>query len=732
MVSSSLPLFPQLAEMSDEEKYGIVARFIPCDLCSTCKGWHPYESNQANCQCGHDTFHHIDNAQDLDRRLKVAFRLNELLEEKGKIDDYDYEDQDILSLKKQILYNASRMESISDGSSLSPQDLKRNRDAASMNDNGQDESSAHDSKRMRSETGNHTDTENENENEDEEEDDEEFHEEEEEEEEEESEEEEEEDEEDEEEEEESEDEEAESDKEAESENDREESDDQADDTKQADNDEADQRPSSPPKDANHDMEMKDQTLETNDVKELPNGNTKTSQELSHVKTEKDVDMEPSAIDNGENEEPNPPTTTTTNTTSPAPTTNTTNTTATASENDNNTNNDKEEEEEDAIIPDVILKREDDSTESQEQDQLSRMLSEFMPTEKKESPAMIEERQGDIRTQVVLNDGARQSMILLTGLKNIFQKQLPKMPKEYIARLVYDRNHRSIALIRNPHKVIGGICYRPFDEQEFAEIVFCAVASTEQVKGYGSFIMNHLKDYVSGHTNVKHFLTYADNYAVGYFRKQGFTTEITLDKRKWVGYIKDYEGGTIMQCTMVPRVKYLQVQDILGIQRNAILKKIQEQSTEHVTYPGLRMPINKNGKRSIDPLEVPGIKDSGWTPEMDILSNKPRHSPYYHQMVHIVEEMQNYTHAWPFLEPVSVDDVADYYDIVKDPMDLATLEENVKADAYPTMEDFVKDTQKIFENCKLYNAEDTEYAKCSAKLERFFNEKVRAATRAKNE
>jgi histone acetyltransferase len=52
--------------------------------------------------------------------------------------------------------------------------------------------------------------------------------------------------------------------------------------------------------------------------------------------------------------------------------------------------------------------------------------------------MIEEREGVIQVQVVLNDGARQSMILLTGLKNIFQKQLPKMPKEYIARLVYDR------------------------------------------------------------------------------------------------------------------------------------------------------------------------------------------------------------------------------------------------------------------------------------------------------
>ncbi len=92
--------------------------------------------------------------------------------------------------------------------------------------------------------------------------------------------------------------------------------------------------------------------------------------------------------------------------------------------------------------------------------------------------MREEREGRIRVEAVLNDGARNSMILLTGLKNIFQKQLPNMPKDYIARLVYDRNHCSIALIRNPNKVIGGICYRPFNTQEFAEIVFCAIASTD--------------------------------------------------------------------------------------------------------------------------------------------------------------------------------------------------------------------------------------------------------------
>ncbi len=57
---------------------------------------------------------------------------------------------------------------------------------------------------------------------------------------------------------------------------------------------------------------------------------------------------------------------------------------------------------------------------------------------KDSQALQDEREGKVIFRVVVNDGKRDSMILLTGLKNIFQKQLPKMPKEYIARLVYDR------------------------------------------------------------------------------------------------------------------------------------------------------------------------------------------------------------------------------------------------------------------------------------------------------
>ncbi|KAJ1841152.1 histone acetyltransferase, partial [Coemansia sp. RSA 2708] len=195
---------------------------------------------------------------------------------------------------------------------------------------------------------------------------------------------------------------------------------------------------------------------------------------------------------------------------------------------------------------------DGEIKDEDDDEVPGKVDAEVPTAGEEKTAALEEQQGLIHFEVVYNDGKDVSMRRLTELKNIFQKQLPKMPKEYIARLVYDRNHSSLAIVKTDGHVVGGITFRLFEHRQFAEIVFCAVSSTEQVKGYGSFLMNNLKDYISANTLARHFLTYADNYAIGYFQKQassicpGFTKEITLDKRLWMGYIKDYEGGTLMQ------------------------------------------------------------------------------------------------------------------------------------------------------------------------------------------
>jgi histone acetyltransferase len=107
----------------------------------------------------------------------------------------------------------------------------------------------------------------------------------------------------------------------------------------------------------------------------------------------------------------------------------------------------------------------------------------------------------------------ENMRLLIDLKNIFSRQLPKMPKEYISKLVFDRNHESLVILKSKTKIIGGICYRVYPTQRFAEIAFLAVTATEQVKGYGTRLMNKYKDKMQK-LGMEYLLTYADNYAIG--------------------------------------------------------------------------------------------------------------------------------------------------------------------------------------------------------------------------
>lgn len=344
--------------------------------------------------------------------------------------------------------------------------------------------------------------------------------------------------------------------------------------------------------------------------------------------------------------------------------------------------------------------------------------------RRERPALAEERADIIRFSVVTNDGSPSSLIILTGLKNIFQKQLPKMPREYIARLVFDRNHYSMAIVKRGLEVVGGITYRPFEARKFAEIVFCAITGTEQVKGYGSHLMNHLKDYVKSSTQCRHFLTYADNYAIGYFKKQGFTKEVGLDRSVWAGYIKDYEGGTIMHCSMLERVKYLEVATMLAKQKEVILAEIRLLSESHIVHPGLGAFTTLAPGTSLDPSQVPGLKESGWTPEMDELTRRPKRGPQFAVMQRILTLLVDHPSAWAFANPVNAAEVTDYYDTIKEPMDLATMDRKLESNTYNSLTEFLYDAKLIFDNCRAYNDSGSNYVKNANKLEAYLNEQVK--------
>eukprot|EP01031_Cornospumella_fuschlensis_P041839 gene41839-51075_t len=175
------------------------------------------------------------------------------------------------------------------------------------------------------------------------------------------------------------------------------------------------------------------------------------------------------------------------------------------------------------------------------------------TEEKGAPNKPADKPLDVTYEIVVNDGSDDACLKLLALKNIFARQLPKMPKEYIVRLVFDDRHKSLAIKRG-ERIIGGICYRAYVPQRFGEIAFCAVNSNEQVRGFGTLLMNKLKA-LAQFEGLEYFLTYADNFAIGYFQKQGFSKHITMGKERWVGYIKDYDGGTLMECYIHPAVPY---------------------------------------------------------------------------------------------------------------------------------------------------------------------------------
>ena len=51
------------------------------------------------------------------------------------------------------------------------------------------------------------------------------------------------------------------------------------------------------------------------------------------------------------------------------------------------------------------------------------------------------------------------------------------------------------------------------------------------------------------------MTCADNLAIGYFKKQGFHKNILMPPILHKGYLKDYEGSTLMECLLVENIDY---------------------------------------------------------------------------------------------------------------------------------------------------------------------------------
>ncbi|XP_048576210.1 nucleosome-remodeling factor subunit BPTF isoform X2 [Nematostella vectensis] len=138
------------------------------------------------------------------------------------------------------------------------------------------------------------------------------------------------------------------------------------------------------------------------------------------------------------------------------------------------------------------------------------------------------------------------------------------------------------------------------------------------------------------------------------------------------------------------------------------------------FHGACVGISENEADQLESYVCPRCKENQSKLALQPLTNRDHDS-----LKRMLRSLQSHKMAWPFLEPVSGLDVPGYYDVIKEPMDLSTVEDKITSKKYATLEQFVSDVTRIFDNCRFFNGKDTPYYRCAEVLEAVFVQKLRA-------
>ncbi|XP_017069082.1 uncharacterized protein LOC108106499 isoform X2 [Drosophila eugracilis] len=86
---------------------------------------------------------------------------------------------------------------------------------------------------------------------------------------------------------------------------------------------------------------------------------------------------------------------------------------------------------------------------------------------------------------------------------------------------------------------------------------------------------------------------------------------------------------------------------------------------------------------------------------------------------LLGEMELHEDSWPFLLPVNTKQFPTYRKIIKTPMDLSTIKKKLLDLSYKSREDFCVDVRQIFDNCEMFNEDDSPVGKAGHGMRKFF-------------
>ena len=189
----------------------------------------------------------------------------------------------------------------------------------------------------------------------------------------------------------------------------------------------------------------------------------------------------------------------------------------------------------------------------------------------------------------------------------------------------------------------------------------------------------------------------------------------------------------MECYIHPSIDFTRIPEMLEAQHAFIMDRIRLKAKSHkVTYDPLPKDFKPNlegvsraNEAAARAMAIPGVVEAGWT-MADLLASTGgakdadrQKNALKSELLSLVRKAEEQQFAWPFREPVDTSEVHDYLEVIKEPIDLSTIEKRVrKGEWYKSKQMLYRDLMLMVNNCKLYNDEASTYYECAVKLEKF--------------
>ena len=172
--------------------------------------------------------------------------------------------------------------------------------------------------------------------------------------------------------------------------------------------------------------------------------------------------------------------------------------------------------------------------------------------------------------------------------------------------------------------------------------------------------------------------------------------------------------------------------MLDAQRNFIIGHANRHATSRTIYEPLPKDfapnvegVSRANLTAAQSMAIPGILEAGWTMN-DLVEatgvgkeTDRQKGALKSDLMSIVRKIQEQQFAWPFREPVDIAAIPDYAEIIKEPIDLLTIEKRIRQDNYyKSKAMLLADLVLIVKNCKTYNDEESAYWQCACSLEKF--------------